>query len=436
MFDTNQLLSVAFTLIANFANIVGIPQQAVPQHASDLQKCIIGRGGAPIFIYMVERTGVEFGIDHGVVCRYSAPGDFFSLQDPALVPNYVGTGVITPNEAVLIASNVLRSLTKRGDPLSDGLPRVQTAGNFIKQNIPFFQITWPHKGPGSSTAAKVDIDGRTGGIVDIHLWAEEFYDLAFEEDLRKRVHASEAKRPAAHSDLNNFSKPETNHVAELIPSWLLFCEKLGIQPGSQTNLADVDWNATHFYPYEGIYSNGVIVEPLCLVKFRAGSVFTAMGTTIVSATASDVAYTEVGRPQEFTVMSGHPVKTWEQLANALENRMRTELGVPDSFFAKTRTTRSTIMIPALQLTRANVYWARLPVQQFPDLQIEELRSFFTAQFDLESGELKAIHFRRPDWTEAIWQALRLASGEPRVRRNDLLQNTTNVLNRSVRQLEK
>ena len=41
MIDTNQLLSIAFSLIANFTNVVHVPREGVPHSREDLQKLVI-----------------------------------------------------------------------------------------------------------------------------------------------------------------------------------------------------------------------------------------------------------------------------------------------------------------------------------------------------------------------------------------------------------
>jgi len=47
MIDTNQLLSIAFTLISNFTKVVEIPPDRVPQRRDDLQKIVVGSPRSP-----------------------------------------------------------------------------------------------------------------------------------------------------------------------------------------------------------------------------------------------------------------------------------------------------------------------------------------------------------------------------------------------------
>src|SRR5439155_16999861 len=112
MIDTNALLSIAFSLIANFTNVVPVPSDAVPQSAADLNKCIIGSPKSPTHLYLVHQKGTEFWIDDGVVYRYRSPGSFFELQDSKLITNYTGISTLESNDIVRIAGTALQRLIK------------------------------------------------------------------------------------------------------------------------------------------------------------------------------------------------------------------------------------------------------------------------------------------------------------------------------------
>ena len=76
MIDTNQLLSIAFTLISNFTNVVEIPGDHVPTRREDLKEIVVGSPASPLAIYMAHRLGDEFWLEHGVVQQYQSPESF------------------------------------------------------------------------------------------------------------------------------------------------------------------------------------------------------------------------------------------------------------------------------------------------------------------------------------------------------------------------
>ena len=71
MLDTNTLLTIAFSLISNFTNVVSIPPDAVPQSPADLERCPIGSPSSPIHLFLTGTKGTEFSILGGVVSRYT-----------------------------------------------------------------------------------------------------------------------------------------------------------------------------------------------------------------------------------------------------------------------------------------------------------------------------------------------------------------------------
>src|SRR6266404_3541684 len=113
MVDTNQLLSIAFTLISNFANVVEIPRQEVPQLREDLTKVLIGSPHSPVDLYLVHKRGSEFWLSDGVVYQYYSPISFFHMQDFSRRTGLVGPATLSSNEVVGQAIQVMGRLVKR-----------------------------------------------------------------------------------------------------------------------------------------------------------------------------------------------------------------------------------------------------------------------------------------------------------------------------------
>jgi len=370
MLDTNTLLSIAFSIIANFTNIVEVPPWGVPTKPGDLQRCIIGRPGSgpgsAVHLILTHYKGTEFWIRDGAIYAYSSPGSFFTLQNPSLVPTFAGTTTLTSNDVVRIAEKALRRLVKNGDPLGGGPPRVQQGSEFQGRRIPFFRVTW-FKALGGGRAAEVEIDGRTGRIVCLDLWAEGFFDRAFQEEIKKRVHAPESRVPKEQPRWASFPKPTPDDFRRAVEGWLAFCQLLGLEPGAQTNLDDVDWSSSWLSPTSsrGVWSNDVCVVQACHLRFKSGACFDSAGGVASSHYCADAArysgndYRQGGQWGPF---EGRPTKRWEDLAKALEARISERLGAPKSFFERMRARLGSLPEdpPGHPLKRAIVGW-RLPL---------------------------------------------------------------------------
>ncbi len=354
-------------MIANFTNIVDVPSQAVPTEPGDLERCIIGRPGSAVHLILTHRNGTEFWIGKGVIYRYSSPGSFFSLQDPGLLPEFTGTTSLTSNDVVQIAEKALRKLAKRGNPLENGPPKVQQASEYRGRQIPFFRVSWPKAGPGDAVA-QVEIDGRTGRIVCLDLRGDGFTDLALDEEIRKRVNAPEVTpTPKRQPYWLNYPKPTSEEAVKAIDGWLAFCKVLRLDPGAQTNLADIDWSSSWLAqtPSRSLWSNGVCVAQACHIRFKSGACFDSAGGVASSYFSADGAF-YLGndyRPSgAWGPFEGTPTKKWQDLAKELEARIIERLGTPRSFIERLRTRRKSPAEdpPGHPVRRAFVVWRMLP----------------------------------------------------------------------------
>ena len=177
MVDTNQLLSIAFTLISNFTNVVEIPTDHVPTRRQDLVKLVVGSPVSPVDIYMAHRLGDEFWFRDGIVHQYQSPDSFHHRQDITRRAQFLGPATLSTNEVLERATHIMRKLARTGRSVDSIPPKIDAAWS---PDIHFFEISWPvpnssfHNGLGS-----IEIDARTGRTVFVQLWGQEFYDFAF-----------------------------------------------------------------------------------------------------------------------------------------------------------------------------------------------------------------------------------------------------------------
>src|SRR5438552_2390954 len=142
MLDTNLLVNIGLSMITNFADTIGIPQDWVPRATTDVVACTVGDPIGPTSLHLVSRGGIQFWIGRGAVRGFTCPGSYFTAQDPNLLPQFLGTTTMTSRDAVQIATKALRGLAKSGDPLADGSPRVRLPTGYRGAAIPFFRVSW------------------------------------------------------------------------------------------------------------------------------------------------------------------------------------------------------------------------------------------------------------------------------------------------------
>jgi hypothetical protein len=188
MIATNELLAIGLSIIADFTNAVPIADKDVPRTPSDLQMYVVGSPNSPTDLHMTTRSGVQFGIRDGAVYYFCTQDSFFHEQNPHNLARYAGTSKMTSNQALQACSNILQRLTKRNVSLSEGVPRIHEGGVFQGKPIPFFLVEWPKISLLSHVnAADIEVDGRTGRLVFLHLLDNAFFDYAVGERIRGQV---------------------------------------------------------------------------------------------------------------------------------------------------------------------------------------------------------------------------------------------------------
>jgi hypothetical protein len=405
MIDTNALLSIAFSLIANFTNVVPVQPEAVPQNQQDLVKLVVRP--QPLSVYLIHRLGTEFWIDWGIVRGYRSPGSYFTGE--SLPPsNYFGTARFTSNDVVEIAARAMRRLAKR-DPLAGAVLVAEPAGRWGPP-IPFFRLKWltkPDPTGAIDTIATAEVDARDGRIVGIKLYDESFMDRAFEKTVLGRVYRPDPVLQAPRTPALHYSKPTTNYVARAIGRWLLFCQRLGLDPGGETNLAEVDWETTVLFTNRDISTSA----PCCVVRFTNGAAFDSAGDTIWGYVAKDAALEGdwTDHPKEYWErFRGQVAVGWTALVTNLEARLAQGLGIAHKAYEPCEASPAVVggLPGETGLTRALVYWHRLPRLPDSDRAVEDMRSYFYAELDLEQGSVKMLVFQDAKLLSHIDRVLR------------------------------
>lgn len=396
MVDTTQLLSIAFTLISNFTNVVEIPADHVPTCREDLKDIVVGSPFSPVDIYMVHRLGDEFRVRNGVVTDYQSPESFHHKDLRTMLTKFLGPPTLSTNEVVERASHIMRKLTKTGRSVDVVAPKIEAAWS---PDVHFFEISWPIKNsPFYNGLGSIEIDARTGRVVFMQLWAKEFNDFVFAAEISNRVYTpGPAPKPIPNPALK-MPKPSQAQIRALIPQWLAFCEKFRINPGSQTNLTDIDWIETVVFTN----ANHVFPGHLDKIEFKNGAGFQSAGGLIIGHVSEDAAFSGAwaDKPEDYWKrFAGETNKSWESLANELNSVLVQRLGVLQKHLDK--------WAPTLYargrggVNRCLVRWC--DVENPGNLPSYDLRLKTTllVEFDLGTGEIKTIRFEDPELLK--WQ---------------------------------
>jgi hypothetical protein len=320
MVNTNELLSIAFSLITSFTNVVNVPPQGVPHSPADLTRIGLINPTTRFDLWLVQREGYEYWIRDGVLQGYASPDSFFRGQGLDVPVRLRGQPTLSSNQVVELATAILARLGKTGNPAERIRPKVETAG---QPDLPFYLLRWPvSTNPLVSPAAEMEIDARNGRVADIHLWAHEYQDLAFAREISNRVYKPDPpppRRPSKRPGQDQWT-PTTNDVQLLIPRWLDFCKRLGLDLGNQTNGAEVDWEHTFkclaSYPLpQGTSGN---------VQFKNGTGFSWLSQFIFGHWRGDAAFIGAWADQSPTYWTNFVGKTtlkWQDLAAELNARL-------------------------------------------------------------------------------------------------------------------
>jgi hypothetical protein len=249
-------------------------------------------------------------------------------------------------------------------------------------------------------AASVEIDGRNGRAVRVNLMHPGFRDAECVREMSNEVYVAESipQQPVHRGTL---PKPGTDDVANGFRSWLALCRTLGLDPGNQTNITNVNWDVVF------IYTNKMISPsiPVAKVTLSNDVVFQMFDGVAISHFAGDAFFTGFWDRKPKSVWSplmGHITRNWEDLAKEFETTLTTRLGIPQELVRRFRPRPVTVppKVGTEALRRIAVEWRPVSAQREQESSIPT-RFSFSAEFDLITGELKFITIEDPKMIEYL-----------------------------------
>lgn len=400
MTDVNALLKIGFALVAQFTNVVDVPPWAAPQSTNDLEAFVAGDPHSPVDLFLMHKKGSYFWIRDGVVHGYETPGSYFCLQDPERITNFVGIAQLSSNQVLELATATVRRLVKSGDPLANQSPIVETASPYHGKPVPFYRFTWPSTNAFLPYAAQIEIDARKSRVVWLKLMDRNFFDWQFAQQISNRVYTADPKprAPPRKAAPRGAPFPSTNQVLEAIQKWLWVCSQLGTIPGSQTNLADVDWERTGLYIWPRMSTN----EHVCRVSLTNGALFDSFRGYVIDWAAADKCFTNNWHSrsaEDWKPFKGKVSRRWQDLAKNFNALLVKHFGFSADFLSSLNVNPAFVIAgestePGSEgITRIEVAWRQFPKKSRRAdgfISIEETKLMMMAEFDLQSGELKGF----------------------------------------------
>lgn len=407
MVDTNLLLGIVFSIITNDMSRVPAPDDCVPKSPNDLRIEHVGTPYSPIDVFVRCRGGAQYIISDGIVHNFDSNRSVFSEQNPGRLDAYRGVSILSSNQALTIASNVLQRFIKPGFALGRATPRIHQAGVYDwlapaeQHPMPFYNVEWPSVSDGP-WGALVDIDGRNGKVVELFMTDIAYRDFALAEKIKSQVYHPDfapSPKPVRETYISlmqshHYPPPTEAYAREAIPNWLRFCRRIGCDSGNQTNVSDIRWDASWVYTRPLISTSA----PVCEIRFKNGVSFQSIGGVTLSHYCADACFTGLWgeRPsQEWTPWWAKCTtdwKDWKPLAKALEPVIVERLGIPKGLLARYHP------MPGVRpaepgkwgYTRLLVEWRDFPL--VGEIAVADTKLAFQAEFDLRTGDLKSLNF--------------------------------------------
>lgn len=407
MIDTNLLLGMVFSIITNNMSRVPAPDDCIPKTTNDLRIDGVGSPHSPIDVSVQCRGGAQYLISDGIVHRFDSNRSVFSEQNPDRLDAYKGASIVSSNQALTIASNVLKRLIKPNFALSKATPRIHQAGVYdwlppSQWNpMPFYEVEWPSVSD-CPCGATVDIDGRNGKVVQLFLCDIAYGDLLLAEKIKSQVYhpdLDQGRNPARETYIglmqkHHYPSPTADYAREAIPNWLNFCRRIGCDPGNQTNVSDIQWDVSW------VYTNRLIstAAPVCEIRFKNGVYFHSIRGVTLSHYCADACFTGLWgeRPRQewapWWAQCTKDWKDWKALAQALEPVLVERLQIPKDLLAQYHP------LPVIKppepgkwgYTRLLIEWRDFPL--VGEVAVSDTKRAFQAEFDLRSGALEWLSF--------------------------------------------
>jgi hypothetical protein len=307
-----------------------------------------------------------------------------------------------------LATNTIQRLIKNGNPIAGIAPLIGHEGP-PGNEFPFYTIIWPKVIRGRDwRAALLEVDARSGLITHLELWDPGVFDFQLAQQISNRVSTPEPPTPSLWQlqhdpPLHRVQPfPATNDVVAGIKSWLWLCQRLGANPGGQANLESVWWDMSFrctnretipFYTASSVtFSNGQHVychDGLAFSWFAPDACFTG--------------FWEHMSPEDRDCFKGKVSLHWEDLAKNLEKVLVEKVGIPKAlmvlFQAEEHIHRAEF--GTFDVKRTVISWRNWPRNAHRFVSVDETRLAFTAEFDLETGELKSIWFQDEEFVPAL-----------------------------------
>lgn len=382
-------------MVANFANLVPIASEGIPLGTNDLATYSVGSPMWPTELCLVHKNGTRYNVLAGIIQSYEDPRAVG--KDPGHVQKYNRTSLLTSNEAFVVASGTLMRLAKTANPTRSRPPLVQCPS--VGQNaspIPLYRFDWRVSSDSSRSLAEIAIDARNGHVVSLSLTDPAFCDIAQERQIRGSVYTAEPRTnlPRPPLDRRRFAIPSTNEVQMGLSNCMRLCEKLGLRVAANMTLSGVSWERTY------VYTNHLLSERVCQVHLISGASFEFIGSTAVSYQTDDACYVrawDTKSGEEWQRFRGRVSRRWSDLARNLENDIAREFNVSKAALSRLRPVDA-YGSPELGkegIVRCVVRW----LEGEEDKRLAgtglEPGGVFSAEFDLQSGELKYISVYNP-----------------------------------------
>jgi hypothetical protein len=404
--DTNALLALTISVIANFTNCVDIPLECFPKIGANISK--YGAGDGPYFptdVGLVLTNGARYSVGHGSVRTFIAPHSYANSTGGHPTADFFGEVRMTTNEAITLATAAVRCLARDPASLDNSVMVFYGPVAISGKTIPFYDLTWyqtntAHPGRLNVSLARVEVDAGRRQISYISLWHQAFGDEARDEEIRRLVHAPEPPIRPRPKDKTHPRAP-TNDVVQAIQNWLVVCQRMHIDPGTQTNLADVDWEDTYVFEASGYRPPRIS----CHIGLQSGAHFTAIGDYVYAYAAADKYFPmEAWKWKRFLGPINH---RWEDLAKRYQEMLIAEFRFPQSAFtnltARLREGYADEGRPQ-RVNRAEPVWFAPG-----SAQRSSQKPVFQVEFDLATGAIKGFAFTDERWAEMFWQTQRAAA---------------------------
>jgi hypothetical protein len=407
---TNELLSISLAAIGAFTNIVSIPPKAVPTTTNEIARFAINPW-RPTEVYITHSLGTDFWIRDGTIKSFCSPGSYSKLQDPDLIPKFFGVATLTTNELIAFGLNIVRKLLKRESHLSTTTPDIRTPGIVLGTNVPFVTLSWPgtNKDSAFRYAVEVEIDARSSAVTWLDLQDSAFFDPAIASAILRTIFRTNQAAAAKESipRKNNFP-PSDQDVRRLLPKWTQFRKAMGFAEPKCVSIECVNWERSFSYTNRARSST-----PAKQVRFNDSTCFEGIAEKVFGHYDADACFTGLWdeRPAaEWEKFQGPIKKRWKDLVDNFEKHLENRFGLKRNYLNKftPRLTYATGNFGDFGLKRARIGWLEIPRSE----QITHMEDgrhpedAFSAEFDLETGEIKFINIENPDFIFRIWQKLK------------------------------